>query len=175
MVVSKQVGAGVSLFAAICVACSCSSGTRVVKPTPTIVVLEPGAEPRQRLRYDPAPGLTEEVETSTKVRIANTFTTTTLETGQRNADFPTSIIRGRLHVSGRSPEGHALVSFAVEDVRTLEDVVDPRMRQMVDAQAHQFKNARSTWRLLPSGELLGRESRDAECTSSDTAPHLDVV
>lgn len=132
----------------------CSARSDVAKPTPSIEVIEPGAEPRQRLRYEPAPGLSEEVETSTKVRVSNIFTNTTLETGQRNADFPTSVIRGRLQVTGLSREGHALVSFAVEDVRSLDDVVDPRMRQMVDAQAQRLKGARSTWRLLPNGELL---------------------
>jgi hypothetical protein len=141
-----------SVLVALATACSSSAG-HIAQPAPTIVVLEAGAEPRQRLRYEPAPGLTGEVETSTKIRIESTFTNTTLDTGHRNADFPTSIIRGRLQVTGRSPEGNALVSFTVEDVRTLEDVVDPRMRKLVEAQAHWFEKARWTWRLLPTGEV----------------------
>jgi hypothetical protein len=116
-------------------------------------VLEPGAEPRQRVRYEPAPGLVEELETSTKVRVSNTFTNTTLNTGQRLADMPTYVIRGRLQVTGLSPEGHTLVSFAVEQARTLEDVVDPSIRRRADAQLLRLKDAHATWQLLPSGEL----------------------
>jgi hypothetical protein len=143
------------LVVAVCcfgLGCSSSAG-HVAKPTPTIVVLEPGVEPRQRVRYEPALDLVEEVEATTKLRISNTFTNTTLDTGQRLADLPSNVIRGRLRVTGRSPEGHALVSFAVEDVRTLEDVVDPALRHRVDAQVRRLKDARATWRMLPSGEL----------------------
>lgn len=143
----------VTVLAATFVA-SCSTGTgHVASPAPTIVVLDAGTTPRQRLRYEPSPGLDEEVETSTKIRLTSTATNTTLETGKRSADFPTTIIQGRLQVTGRSPEGHALVSFAVKDVRTLEDVVDPRMRQMVEGEKHQLKDAHATWRLSPTGEL----------------------
>lgn len=144
----------VSLAVALSIASACSSGaSHVAKPTPTIVVLEPGAEPRQRVRYEPAVGLAEEVETTTKVRVTNTFTNTVLETGKRDEDFPTLIIRGRLQVTGRSPEGHALVSFAVESVRSLDDVVDPRMRKVADVQARSLKDAHMTARLLPTGAL----------------------
>jgi hypothetical protein len=142
------------LIAALAFASGCSTrGERVAKPAPIVVVLEPGAEPRQRLRYEPTPGLSEEVEASTKLRITNTFTNTVLETGQRSADYPTTVIRGRLQVTGRSPEGDALLSFAVEDVRTLGDVVDPRVRQQVDAELQRLRGAHASFRLLPTGEL----------------------
>jgi hypothetical protein len=142
------------VIASLIFVCGCSArADSVAKPVPTVVVLEPGAEPRQRLRYEPAPGLAEEVETSTKLRITNTFTNTVLETGQRSADYPTSVIRGRLQVTGQSAEGHALVSFAVEDVRTLGDVVDPRLRQRVDEELHRLRGVQAAFRLLPTGEL----------------------
>ena len=142
-----------SLAAAVwVVACSSRPG-HVSRPTPTIVVIEPGAEPRQRVRYEPAPGLVERIETSAKVRITNNFTNTVLQDGRRVADYPTIITRGRLEVTGRSPEGDALVSFATEDVHTLEDVVDPKLRRAVNAQLWRYKGARGTWRLLPTGQI----------------------
>lgn len=140
--------------AAICMSCSCSStARRIARPTTTVVVLEAGAEPRQRLQYDPPPGVVEEIETTTKVRVARAFTNTRMNTGYSIAALPTMIIRGRLHVTGRSANGHALVSFAVDDVRTLDDIVDPAPRQIVDGRTHGLKNARVRWRLLPTGEV----------------------
>ena len=151
---NTKVGVLVSWAVAMLLTFGCASSARPVeKPKPTIVVLEAGAEPRERVRYEPAPGFVEEVETNSKVRMANTFTNTVLETGKRDADFPTLVVRGRLEVTGLSPEGDALVSYTLESVRSLDDVVDPRMRQVADAQARSMKDAHLTARLSPTGEV----------------------
>lgn len=135
-------------------ASACSSGpSHVAKPAPTIVVVESGAEPRLRLHYDPEPGLVEKVETGTKLRVSNTSTNTTLDTGTTTADVPTIIMRGRLEVTGRSRSGDALVSYAIDDVSALDDLIDPRMRKAVEVIKREVKDARATWRLLPTGEV----------------------
>lgn len=141
-----------AVLVALASACSSSAG-HVAMPTPTIVVLERGAEPRQRLRYEPAPGLVEELELDTKIRVTNRITNTALETGKLAVDLPTSIITGRLQVTGQSPEGQALVSWAVEDVRTLEDAADPPMLRLVATQIRGLRGSHASWRLMPSGEL----------------------
>lgn len=144
---------------------ACSSGAqRLARPQPTIELIAPGAEPRERIRYAPPLGATERVETSIKLRVATTFTNTVLETGRRNADYPTIILKGRLEVTGTTPAGDALVAYVVEDASMLEDVVDPAMLQAMGRYVARMKGIRGSWRMTPIGMILDADFQSAPGT-----------
>ena len=139
---------------ATAVACGGSPNTpRVAKPAPSIALLDPGAAPRQRLRYEPTLHVPERSETSLKLRAATTFTNTVLETGHRSADFPTARITERIEVTGFTAAGDALVSCEIEEAAVLDDVVDPAILAPSRTAIAAVKGLRSSWRRAPSGML----------------------
>jgi hypothetical protein len=143
--------------AAALVAAACGGAPKPVAPAApaTIVVLDPGAEPRQVLRYQFAAGTSERVELTHKLRTTMRFTDTTLQDSAESVDFPSITFVIRAEVTEIAPDGTAVVGATLEAITVLDDVVDPMVRAQVAAASQQTKGARGTWRRAPSGRVSG--------------------
>ncbi|MDB4956884.1 MAG: hypothetical protein JWO36_4453 [Myxococcales bacterium] len=151
-------------------------GSQVVKvaPAPSITMLDPGAEPRQQLRYVLTARAPERMEMTSKLRMKSAITNTVLETQHRNVDFPSETEVGRIEVTSLTPGGDAVVSFEVEDVSVLDDVVDPAVRSAALAAAGSTKGLRASWRMTPSGLISNVvvEARNASSSLRELLPSI---
>jgi hypothetical protein len=142
---------------------------RMANPEPSIEIVDPGAAPRQRLRYDLTLHAPERRELNLKVRATTTFTNTVLETGRRSADFPTMRFVERVEVGAVTPAGAAEVTSEVEEITALDDVVDPAIRKQVEPEVAAMKGLRVSWRMAPSGRIadLAVDAPNASGTARD--------
>jgi hypothetical protein len=100
----------------VLIACGCAGTQRVATTAePTIHVLDPGVEPRQRLRYELSAQAPEIVETMTKLRLRATMTNTVLETGERDSELPTIKDTARVEVTSVGSDGTATVTWDLAD------------------------------------------------------------
>ncbi len=139
----------------MCVVLAACGGSHAIdtKREPALVVLDAGAEPRQLLRFAPTVHVPERIETTYKVRAATAFTNTVLETGHRSADYPAVKVVERAEVTGIDANGDALVGSEIEDAQVLEDLIDPKLRDSLVAQASQLKGSHGSWRRSPAGTV----------------------
>lgn len=119
---------------------------------PTVKLLDPGPEPRQRVQFELAPHMIEQVEMTNKVYISTAFENTVLETGQRRSELPLVHVRGHLEVTDVTPDGVASISFAADGI-TADDDADPRVRHAVEAELRRARNVRGSWRMSRAGLL----------------------
>lgn len=126
---------------------------------PTVTLLDPGPAPRQRVQFELAPHMTEQVEMTNKLIISTAFENTVLETGQRKSELPLVHVRGHLEVTDVTPDGVASISFAADDI-TVDDDADPRVRQAVEAELRRSKNVHGGWRMSRAGVLTEVEIED---------------
>lgn len=95
----------------------------------------------------------EHVELELKVRSTSATTNTVLETSRRVFDAPTVRQIVRLEVSAIMPNGDALVSATTESATVLDDVIDPRVRDRIEAELAVSQRTRQSWRMRPSGTI----------------------
>ena len=159
--------AGVALLFVV----ACGSNTPHVATPAMITVLDPGAEPRQVLRYEPTLHVPERAEMTLKTRVTNRFTNTVLETGQRSIDNPSIRLVQRFDAVETTPTGETVMRFEIEDATVLDDVVDPALRALAAARSAKMKGLRGSWHLAPSGKAteLVLQTPDAE-HRSDLSP-----
>lgn len=141
------------VFFALVSGCGGSQRSSSAQAEPTIKVLDAGAEPRQRLRYELTERVPERMEMSFKLRMNGAYTNTVLETGHRSADFPTIKNTARIEVTALGADGTATVNSIVEDVVVLDDFVDPMIRKMVDVEVKAMKGWQGSWHMTPSGRI----------------------
>lgn len=138
-------------------------------------MLDAGAEPRQLLRYAPAPGARERVEVDFKLRIDARTTNTVLETRRDALDSPTVRRTLVLEAQPIAGSGDMRVSCVIDDVVVLDDVVDPALRARVEAAVQRTKGVRGSWRVSPSGrvtELAFEAPPDATREVREQLAHL---
>jgi len=174
-----------SLALLVAVGCGASTNTQhPANPAPTLSVLQAGAEPRQRLRYELPLHAPERMELSLKVRVTNAFTNTVLETGRRSVDLPTVRIDGRVAVTKITPSGEALVTYELENAVVLDDLVDPAVRRPLEAAMAAMKGWRGSWRMSPSGLLsdivfdtpnASKSGRNSLSNVDELIPDMSVV
>lgn len=164
-----------ALRVVVLIACACGGSQRPGATEPELVVLEPGAEPRQQLRYAPLPGTSQRVEIDVKVRLDSTFTNTVLEQGHTAADSPT--VRSTLRLTSQPVQGErdVEVRFVTEDVTVLDDTTDPRLRKRVEAVASGAKGARGSWRVSPSGRITAVDVAVSPDTSATMRRQLATL
>lgn len=143
-----------------------SSSPRSPAPAAAITVLDPGAEPRQRLRYELAVHVPEREEATFKTATDTAFINTVLREGSRHVELPAIRAVGRLEVTAVTAAGDALVSYEIEDAALVEDAPDPRTRRVMEAELAALKGLRSSWRLSPAGlsselAIVTRDGRSA--------------
>ncbi|MGE0867288.1 MAG: DUF6263 family protein [Kofleriaceae bacterium] len=126
----------------------------VATPSAAISLVEPGAEPRRRLRYDLVPHARERFEIETKLHISTAFTNTVLEEGQRSVEVPTVRLVGHVEVTSVSSRGEAVISSVVDDVAVFDDSADPGIRSRTEAEVAVLKGLRTSWRMDPSGRTV---------------------
>lgn len=145
---ARRVG---TLAIAVVIACGGPQvRTSATETDPEITLLSPGATPRARVRYAVSP-TTERVEIKFKFRTETELTNTVLETGKLLADFPTIVLIARLRSSVAPQPGHVTISADFEDVRVLDDVVDPALHQRVTEGVERLRTWKGHWTLAPSG------------------------
>lgn len=123
---------------------------RVVQPEPTLTVADPGAEPRQLLRYELTAHAPERTEVDTKMRMSSA-----LQAGRYTVEAPTVQTFSRMEVVSIEPNGDAAVRSEVEQVKVLDDTSDPAIRKAAEAQTAGMKAMRSSWHMAPSGRISG--------------------
>jgi hypothetical protein len=153
------------LWLVVLVACG-GAQTPASNREPTVVVIERGAEPRQRLRYELAPHTAQRLEIVSKARSQTTYTNTVLETGQVAADPPSVRAVCRLEVLDTDASGTAHIRFEVEDVVALDDTTDARARGLSEATAARLKGWRGSMRMSATGALGGYVVDDPNTTQA---------
>ena len=135
---------------------ACGETQRVDTPAaPVVAVIDPGAAPRQRIRYAFAPGTTERVTLDVKLRSKMQFTNTVLQDGETNTDLPTMHLVTRFDVLAVDANG-ARIGSEIEDARVLEDVIDPRLRRGSELEVAKLRGLRETWHVSPTGHISDR-------------------
>jgi hypothetical protein len=156
------------------VACGSTRGSR--SPTPveaSIRIIDPGAEPRQRLRYELVRNAPEHLELALKTTIVTTMTNTVLETGSTRNETPTVRVRIRVEVADLTPTGEARITFAILEATLLDDVVlDPAVRRKLETELDAMAGLRGSWRMSSRGIVSGFE---APAASSAVKHRLDTM
>jgi hypothetical protein len=135
--------------------CGCSATAHhSSKQDLAIVVLNAGAAPRHRLRYQPILRCPERVEMEMKIRIATKFANSALETGNRSAEFPTIRVAERVEALSLNGRGNAVVTSQIEEVLVLDDVGDPAIRVFAEQTARALKGLRMSYELSSTGRVL---------------------
>ncbi len=135
---------------------ACGEAQRVVTPAAALVtVIDPGAAPRQPIRYTLAPGTIERVTLDLKLRSKVQFTNTVLQQGEMNVDLPTLHLIKRFEVIAVDATG-ARIRAVIEDAQVLEDVVDPRLRQTAALEVAKLRGTSETWHVTPTGHVSDR-------------------
>lgn len=140
------------VFVAVAFACG---GTQrpTVPDDPAIQIIDAGAEPRSPLRLELTAGRPERMELTQKLRINVAETNTVLESGLRSVDLPSIVRVLRFDVTAIDADGIAVVSSVVEDVKVLDDFVDPKVRAAAQLEANAMKGEKSSWRITPTGRI----------------------
>lgn len=125
----------------------------------TIVVLDPGAEPRQVLRVEPALHVQERVEVTFKLRVRDRFTNTTLDSGERDIDMPSLKLTGVLEATGRDAIGTA-VRLTIEQADLLDDVTDPALRARLAPLVVSLRGRTLGWRIAADGDFVLAEASE---------------
>jgi hypothetical protein len=159
-------------FTIVALIAACAGTPRVVEAPATVTVLEAGAEPRQRVRYELAAHVPERRELTIKSRLSLKFVNTVLENGQRDVDAPTMTVVDRLEVTGFTPTGDALVAGEVVDASVGDDVVDPAIRSRAVASIAALKGRREVWRMAPSGATFDRTVSRSDIAAFDRVASL---
>lgn len=140
------------LVAVVAVLTACGGATRYAASPPVIAVIEPGGEPRRLVRYAaPALHVPERIEIRLKVRSSVATTNTVLENGRTDVDAPTIRLVVRLEATGATPAGGTRISYEIEEASVLGDLVDPRMRGVLEPEVAALKGVRATWERDPAG------------------------
>jgi hypothetical protein len=150
-----MVRALVVLACAIAAAC----GPRAAVPA-RISVVDPGAQPRVRLRFTPAVGVVQRVENQVKMRMVNRMTDTTLETKTRSGETPALRIVLRFETAELGPDGSARVVVFVEEAALLDQVVEPRLSGAVA----QMVGKRFSFRRTPNGAITNVQGTPRDTT-----------
>jgi hypothetical protein len=116
-----------------------------------VIVVEQGAEPRRIVQLHPPLHAPEWIEQTIKMRTSGSYTDTTLTTQQAQIDYPSIQARERLEATDLDGSNTTLVSGVVEDVHTLDDVVDRRIKAIVARSVANLRGATVAWRLAPDG------------------------
>ncbi len=135
---------------ALILSVACGSSLKL-PATPQFELTSSGSEPREVLRYQATTNTTDLAELTLKLRSRTTFENTTLEEGRHDVDFPAVRVRGPMTVTEASPNGDAVITFVVDEVELLDDVVDPRVRTAVVARTEALRGIRTSWRRAPNG------------------------
>lgn len=129
--------------------CACGSTVRI-PASPTLSIVDRGAEPRQLLRFAPIPGTTERAEVTIKQRLRTAYTNTVLEDGRTDVDQPSMRLIGPVVTENVSAAG-AKITFTIETAEVLDDVVDARARPQVEAAAKGMVGSAVVWRRAANG------------------------
>jgi hypothetical protein len=132
---------------------ACGGSQRPQASSASIVVVDAGAAPRQRLRFEASAHAPERIEVQLKLRTRNAFENTMLQEGQRSLDFPTVRVIERLEASAVDSLGNADVSSDVEAASVLDDVVDPAPRRLLEPEIAKLTGLHASWRRAPSGAM----------------------
>lgn len=132
----------------VLVACG---GAQAPAPAKPIEILEPGAEPREILRLQPQLGVREAVDVTMKLRSSSAYTTTTLENGRSTLDYPSVVTTEEAVGSAASADSPVAVAAVITANRVLDDVVDPRMKAIAEAQAKKLRGVTISWQVEPTG------------------------
>jgi hypothetical protein len=133
---------------AFAVACG---GAQKPRASNGVTVIEQGAEPRQIVKVRPPLHAPEWIEQTVKMRTTGSYTDTTLHTEHTAIDYPSIQARERLEATQIEGSDMTLVSGVVEDVQTLNDVVDRRVKAIVARSVANLRGATVAWRLAPDG------------------------
>ena len=121
--------------------------------TPHLELTSSGAEPREVIRFQATTNTTERAELTLKLRTRTTFENTVLEQGRTDVDFPAVRVGGPMTVTEASPNGDAAITFVIDEVELLDDVVDPRMRAAMVARTEALRGIQVSWRRAPDGAI----------------------
>ncbi len=160
---------------AMAVSIACGAPPHVALPAPQLVLLDAGAEPRQRLRYDPALHEPERMELTVKVRVGMAFTNTVLENGRKDVDAPTIKIIARFEATGATATGDTTIGCTVESAEVLDDVVDVATRRPIEPLVAKMKGLHGSWNLSPSGSVSAIAFDGPEVESGKLLPTVQEL
>jgi len=125
---------------------------RAPEPPPEVTVQDPGAEPRQVLRYELTAELSERFETTVKQRV-RVKVAASGQIEQTGADLPTVRSRARASVSWLSVTGEAIISVELEDAAPVDDGSDRSLRMRAEREIEALRGWRVSWHQAPSGQI----------------------
>ena len=138
-------------------------------PPPTLVVNDPGAEPRSVVRYELPLHTSERAEVHTDLTLAQSVTNTVLEEGSSRVAFPTVTVVQRFEVTDTHPDGS--VTIRVDNDRaTYEGTIpDGKIAGQLDRAMDYLRRRHETYRLEPDGTRTDVHVDDAGSRPHDTS------
>jgi len=124
----------------------------LVEIPPSVRLLDPGAAPRQTLRYQLRPGAAEYVELDMKMTIAMAMKDTMMGAMSRTTEMPTIRTALRLAVVDLASDGEARIVFDLDNVDVLSDVaIEPAVRTALETELAGMVGMRGSSRMSTRG------------------------
>lgn len=128
----------------------CGGPERVEPPSPpSLAVIKHGAEPRQLVSYQLAPG-EQRVTLQTKLRAGASFSNRVAAHGGGSVELPTTKVDATVTVTAVEPDGTATIATAIEQASALDDG-DPQLRERFAAALAATHGVHGVWHLRPDG------------------------